>query len=132
MRAKYKINNTQLEIGPTNIIDASPEGGQFKPSRGRPIIFPGVYQTVSGKIINREERWVWDLVIENESVFTFLNGISYSGDIVTLSTKFGEHISTWETYSGELVDCSFEMHDGLIFNGDARGYRCTLIINCFD
>ena len=131
MRAKYKINNTLLRIGPTNIVETLPQGGEFKPSRGRAVIFPGVYYHL-GSINNREQMWVWDCLIENEPDYTFLKGISYNGSLVELSTKFGEHINTWQTYSGQIVDCAFELHEGLIFSGNRRSYRVTLTINCYD
>ena len=131
MRAKYKINNVQLAIGPTTITDKLPEGGQFKPPRGKSIIFPGIYEAETGKIVNREENWQWDLIIEGESIYTTLSALT-QGSQVVLNTKFGDHINTWDTYSGQVTDCAFELLEGLHFSGSRRAYKCNLSILCYN
>lgn len=129
MRAKYKIDDTQLALGPSNINETLPQDGEFKPSRGRAISFPGVYFNGT-RVANREQQWVWDLLIEGTSTYDALVAINHAGDDIKLETKYGEHISTWETYSGQVSDCLLELHEGMVFKGNKRGYRCTLIVNC--
>lgn len=136
MRSKFKIANAQLALGPTNINETLPQDGEFKPSRGKAIVLPGVYYNGS-RVINREQQWVWDLLIEDTATFNTLEALAYNGNTVELDTMYGEDLTatpspTWTSYSGQVSDCIFELHEGLVFKGNKRGYRCTLVVNCHD
>lgn len=210
MRAKFKIADAQLALGPTNINETLPQDGEFKPSRGKAIVLPGVYYNGS-RVINREQQWVWDLLIEDTATFNALEALAFNGNTLEMDTMYGEDLieaklladiddtqtsftlyggnvfdinldlplkvdseymavssatvtynggagrwegalvvergqegSTnvshtektaawqWTSYSGQVSDCIFELHEGLVFKGNKRGYRCTLVVNCHD
>lgn len=128
-RASYKINSSQLNIGPTNIIAEDPISGEFKLPRGMSVIFPGVYFNADGTVHNRREAWSWDLIIEGEATDTILKGLSYSGSIAVFETAYGVNISSPATYSGKIVDLSIEMIDGQVFRGNKRGYKANMIVS---
>ena len=128
MRASFKIGNNKMALGPTDIQQTLPQSGEFKTSRGPAVIFPTQYE-YNGAYKNVAETWTWNLMIEDEPIYTVITAQAYKGAQVLLTTEYGEDMGIPITYSGEILDITFEHKDGLTFKDNKRGYSCIMTLN---
>jgi hypothetical protein len=129
VKTKFMIGSTWLKQGPTNIDNSNPDFGELKLTRGRSIIFPTVYNTLAGDVVNQKEVWTWSLVVEDSALYNQLKVISYSGQIAVFTVAYGQNKDVPLVYSGQILDLVFELHDKVSYNGNKKGYSVTMTVN---